>query len=81
MFGNEQDSFSPDMLCCDGKKRDYLGATSAAGNFSVRVRAITPAGNGSWSPVALFFLQEKEKATSECLTYFSAYHVRYIYIR
>lgn len=81
MFGNEQDSFSPEMRCCDGKKSYYLGAAGAAGNFSVRVRAITPAGNGSWSPVALFSLQEGEKATSECLTYFSVYHVRYIYIR
>lgn len=83
MFGNEQDSFPPEMQCRDGGKRYYSRKMppGAAGNFSVRVRAITPAGNGSWSPVALFSLQEREKATSECLTYFSVYHVRYIYIR
>ena len=83
MFGNEQDSSLASLRCRDGKSRYYSGRTplGAVGNYSVRVRAITPAGNGSWSPVALFSLQEKVEATSECLTYFSVYHVRFIYFR
>ena len=63
------------MRCSLGKFAYYNEqiSHSADGNLSARVRAITPAGNGSWSPTALFSLQkfEPEEVDSECANLFS----------
>ena len=56
------------IRCKGGKDVRYVGKVSsgAEGNYSARVRAITPAGNGSWSNTVTFSLINKEKSTSKC---------------
>ena len=77
LFLNAQDNNPAVMRCILGKLSYYSERIphSADGNLSARVRAITPAGNGSWSRTALFSLQrfEPEDATSKCVNLFSGF--------
>lgn len=64
---NVQDSNPAVIQCRSGKVSKYVGRvpSGARGNYSARVRAITPAGNGSWSNTVAFSLTNKEDSTSE----------------
>ncbi|KAL9987226.1 hypothetical protein ACROYT_G001497 [Oculina patagonica] len=54
------------IRCKGGKDSQYVGKIppGADGNYSARVRAITPAGNGSWSNTVAFSLVNKEESTN-----------------
>ena len=53
---NIQNSNQSVMQCVGGKKFTYSGNPpfSIEGKYGARVRAITPAGNGSWSNTVAF---------------------------
>ena len=55
------------VRCVGGKKSVYSGTLpfSIEGKYAARVRAITPAGNGSWSNTAAFSLLNKDKSVGE----------------
>ena len=58
------------IRCTGGKEYSFTEKVSSSpygtGNYSARVRAITPAGNGSWSDVVHFSLRrEEEESTSK----------------
>ncbi|EDO47651.1 predicted protein, partial [Nematostella vectensis] len=51
---------SPEIVCWQGHKPSWLVREGMYGNYSVRVRAITPAGNGSWTSPVLFTIHEEK---------------------
>ena len=55
------------IRCVGGKKNKYTGTApfSIDGKYAARVRAITPAGNGSWSNTVSFSLLIKEESVGE----------------
>ena len=55
------------VQCVGGKKSAYSGTLrlSIEGKYAARVRAITPAGNGSWSNTVAFSLLNKDKLVGE----------------
>lgn len=63
------------IRCKGGKDSQYVGKIppGADGNYSARVRAITPAGNGSWSNTVAFSLVNKEESTSEFIWFLNSF--------
>lgn len=55
------------VQCVGGKTFTYTGTASLniEGKYAARVRAITPAGNGSWSNSVAFSLLNKEESVGE----------------
>ena len=66
-FVNIQDSNQSVVQCVGGKLLTYTGTAplSNEGKYAARVRAITPAGNGSWSNTVAFSVLNKEKPEGE----------------
>lgn len=66
-----QDGNNPETKCISGNKSSFAGQISAfrsfydSQNYSARVRAITPAGNGSWSNRVFLPLEVKVGTTGE----------------
>lgn len=55
------------VQCVGGKTFTYTGTAplNIEGKYAARVRAITPAGNGSWSNSVAFSLLNKEESVGE----------------
>ena len=55
------------VRCVGGKTFTYRETApfSVEGKYAARVRAITPAGNGSWSNTVAFSLLNKEESVGE----------------
>lgn len=55
------------IRCVGGKKFTHTGPPpfSIDGKYAARVRAITPAGNGSWSNTVAFSLPSKDESEGE----------------
>ena len=55
------------VRCVGGKEFTYTGTPSFSieGKYAARVRAITPAGNGSWSDPVAFSLLNKDESVGE----------------
>lgn len=54
------------IRCSGGKVSSFTEKLQLSyGNYSARVRAITPAGNGSWSDELYFSLRREEESTSK----------------
>jgi len=52
------------LRCRLGHLPTFLIETGAApGNYSIKIRAITPASNGSWTPYTFFTIEEEESAS------------------
>ena len=50
---------SPEVSCQLARRPTWVYRDGLPGNYSARVRAITPAGNGSWSNVLVFNIAKK----------------------
>lgn len=57
------DDNNPIMYCQSGKESSFSEKLRGYINYSARVRAITPSGNGSWSDTVFFSLKLTETST------------------
>ncbi|XP_031558117.1 putative insulin-like peptide receptor [Actinia tenebrosa] len=51
----------PEVACQLAKQPTWIERVGIVGNYSARIRAITPAGNGSWSNTVYFAISEETK--------------------
>ncbi|XP_057302388.1 putative insulin-like peptide receptor [Hydractinia symbiolongicarpus] len=63
-YGNNKDDI---QYCVQGSSPSFLTRTAPTGNYVVKVRAISPAGNGSWSKPVTFSVVSKEDSKNMSL--------------